>query len=161
MYFEVNNSKIFLPKEEIDEETIKQIEKMSNEPTTNHARCLKLTQNKRKMSNKKTALIVHEEQNEETYALDKITFDESKLEEDGKKLYKTNPFYTKLANLMEHPEFKDIFKQLKIKSYNQFYQDDFNEGLVAGTIMYIQEKKSAKGTPSDTGSFGHSIKLVC
>ena len=38
MYFEVNNSKVFLPREEIDEETIKQIEKMSNEPTTNHAR---------------------------------------------------------------------------------------------------------------------------
>ena len=51
--------------------------------------------------------------------------------------------------LTNHPlnEFEDIFKQLKIKSYNQFYEDDLNEGLVAGTIMSIQEKKSAKGTP--------------
>ncbi len=37
-FFEINNSKIFLPKEEIDDETIKQIESISNEPTTNHAR---------------------------------------------------------------------------------------------------------------------------
>ena len=51
--------------------------------------------------------------------------------------------------LSNHPlnEFEEIFKQLKIKSYNQFYEDDLNEGLVAGTIMSIQEKKSAKGTP--------------
>ena len=51
--------------------------------------------------------------------------------------------------LTNHPlnEFEEIFKQLKIKSYNQFYEDDLNEGLVAGTIMSIQEKKSAKGTP--------------
>ena len=38
IFFEINNSKIFLPKEEIDDETIKQIESISNEPTTNHAR---------------------------------------------------------------------------------------------------------------------------
>ena len=51
--------------------------------------------------------------------------------------------------LTNHPlnEFEEIFNQLKIKSYNQFYEDDANEGLVAGTIMSIQEKKSAKGTP--------------
>ena len=51
--------------------------------------------------------------------------------------------------LTNHPlnEFEEIFNQLKIKPYNQFYEDDLNEGLVAGTIMSIQEKKSAKGTP--------------
>ena len=51
--------------------------------------------------------------------------------------------------LSNHPlnEFEEIFKQLKIKSYNQFYEEDLNEGLVAGTIMSIQEKKSARGTP--------------
>ena len=51
--------------------------------------------------------------------------------------------------LTNHPlnEFEEIFKQLKIRPYNQFYEDDSNEGLVAGTIMSIQEKKSAKGTP--------------
>ena len=40
-----------------------------------------------------------------------------------------------------------IFNQLKIITYNQFYNNNDNEGLVAGTIMSIVEKKSAKGTP--------------
>ena len=51
--------------------------------------------------------------------------------------------------LTNHPlnEFDEIFKQLNICSYYQFYENEKNEGLVAGTIMSIQEKKSAKGTP--------------
>ena len=51
--------------------------------------------------------------------------------------------------LSDHPlnEYEDIFNQLKITSYSQFYDSESNEGLVAGTIMAIQEKKSAKGTP--------------
>ena len=44
-------------------------------------------------------------------------------------------------------EYKDLFGQLKIISYKEFYHNEDNEGLVAGTIMSIQEKKSAKGTP--------------
>ncbi len=51
--------------------------------------------------------------------------------------------------LSDHPlnEYQEVFKQLKIINYNEFYNNDNNEGLVAGTIMSIQEKKSAKGTP--------------
>jgi DNA polymerase III subunit alpha len=51
--------------------------------------------------------------------------------------------------LSDHPlnEYKDIFSQLKITSYNQFYNNNESEGLVSGTIMSILEKKSAKGTP--------------
>ena len=51
--------------------------------------------------------------------------------------------------LTNHPlhEFEEIFNQLNINSYNKFYENNLNEGLVAGTIMSIQEKKSAKGTP--------------
>ena len=51
--------------------------------------------------------------------------------------------------LTNHPlnEFDEIFNQLNINSYNQFYESENNDGLVAGTIMSIQEKKSAKGTP--------------
>ena len=51
--------------------------------------------------------------------------------------------------LTNHPltEFEEIFDQLKINSYSQFYKNDKKESLVAGTIMSIQEKKSAKGTP--------------
>ena len=48
-----------------------------------------------------------------------------------------------------HPlnEYEKIFNQLKIISFHQFNKDETSEGLVAGTIMSIQEKKSAKGTP--------------
>ena len=51
--------------------------------------------------------------------------------------------------LTNHPlnEFEEIFSQLNISTYNHFYDCEKNEGLVAGSIMSIQEKKSAKGTP--------------
>ena len=51
--------------------------------------------------------------------------------------------------LSNHPlnEYQEIFEQLNINSYDKFYQSDLTESLVAGTIMSIQEKKSAKGTP--------------
>ena len=51
--------------------------------------------------------------------------------------------------ISDHPlnEFKNIFDQLNIISYDQFYNNELKEALVAGTIMSIQEKKSAKGTP--------------
>ena len=51
--------------------------------------------------------------------------------------------------ISNHPlnEFEEIFHQLKIISYERFFNNNEKEGLVAGTIMSIQEKKSAKGTP--------------
>ena len=51
--------------------------------------------------------------------------------------------------ISNHPlnEYKNIFNQLKIINYDNFISIEKNEGLVAGTIMSIQEKKSAKGTP--------------
>ena len=51
--------------------------------------------------------------------------------------------------LTDHPlnEYEEVFNQLEIVPYNKFYDNDKNEGVVAGTIMSIQEKKSAKGTP--------------
>jgi DNA polymerase-3 subunit alpha len=51
--------------------------------------------------------------------------------------------------LTNHPlnEFEEIFNELNIITYNQFYDNAGSEGMVAGTIMSIQEKKSAKGTP--------------
>ena len=42
---------------------------------------------------------------------------------------------------------ENIFKQLNIISYDQFCNNDSNEALIAGTVMTINEKKSAKGTP--------------
>ncbi|MEC7099968.1 MAG: DNA polymerase III subunit alpha, partial [Pseudomonadota bacterium] len=51
--------------------------------------------------------------------------------------------------ISNHPlnEYAEIFNQLKIIPYDQFYDNSNNEALVAGTVMSIQEKKSAKGTP--------------
>ncbi len=51
--------------------------------------------------------------------------------------------------LSDHPlnEYVEVFNQLKIVPYNEFYESDNDESLVAGTIMSIQEKKSVKGTP--------------
>ncbi|MBD1172130.1 DNA polymerase III subunit alpha [Pelagibacterales bacterium SAG-MED05] len=51
--------------------------------------------------------------------------------------------------ISDHPlnEYKEIFNQLNIKTYKDFLTNNGNEALIAGTIMSIQEKKSAKGTP--------------
>ena len=51
--------------------------------------------------------------------------------------------------ISDHPlnEFKEAFNQLNIITYDQFINSDQSEGLVSGTIMAVQEKKSAKGTP--------------
>jgi DNA polymerase-3 subunit alpha len=51
--------------------------------------------------------------------------------------------------ISDHPlnEYKEIFDQLKIISYKDFLKNNNSEALVSGTIMSIQEKKSAKGTP--------------
>ena len=44
--------------------------------------------------------------------------------------------------LTNHPlnEYEEIFTQLNVNSFNQFYRSELNESLVAGTIMSIQEK---------------------
>ena len=81
-----------------------------------------------------------------TNLINNFEFQSSKIE--SKELlseeFKSLGFY-----ISNHPlnEYEDIFKNLNIISYDQFYNDDRNEALVAGTIMSIQEKKSAKGTP--------------
>jgi DNA polymerase-3 subunit alpha len=49
--------------------------------------------------------------------------------------------------ISDHPlnEYKEFFNQLEIESYKDFINNNKSETLVAGTIMSIQEKKSAKG----------------
>ena len=51
--------------------------------------------------------------------------------------------------ISDHPlnEYTLLFSELNISSYKNFMENDVTEALVAGTIMSIQEKKSAKGTP--------------
>ena len=72
------------------------------------------------------------------------TFPSWSLKEVLSEEFKSIGFY-----LTNHPlnEYQEIFEQLNINSYSKFYQSDLSESLVAGTIMSIQEKKSAKGTP--------------
>jgi len=42
---------------------------------------------------------------------DNNNIDEKNIEDDGKRIYHSNEFFRSLANLMEHPEFKNIFKE--------------------------------------------------
>ena len=50
--------------------------------------------------------------------------------------------------LSDHPlnEYEETFKELNIISYASFYDNNNSEGLVAGTVMSVQEKKH-QGTP--------------
>ncbi len=79
--------------------------------------------------------------NEDFEFLPSITWDQKKLLSEE---FKSLGFY-----ISNHPlnEYNEIFEQLKIISYEDFYNSYNQEGFVAGTIMSIQEKKSAKGTP--------------
>ncbi len=57
--------------------------------------------------------------------------------------------------ISDHPLniYKKIFSQLNIKSYKEFFSNNLNEGTVSGTLMTIQEKKSAKGMPFAIAKF--------
>ena len=68
--------------------------------------------------------------------------------------FKSLGFYISDHPLNEH---KEIFNQLKIITYKEFLANDDSEALVAGTIMSIQEKKSAKGTPFAIVKFSDNI----
>ncbi len=67
----------------------------------------------------------------------------------SKKQLLTEEFKSVGFYISDHPlsEYNDVFDQLNISSYKDFYENDEKEASVAGTIMSIQEKKSAKGTP--------------
>ena len=60
--------------------------------------------------------------------------------------------------ISDHPlnDYSSIFSKLKIIPYSTFSKNDSKEGLVAGTIMSIQEK-SAKGTPFAIAKFSDNI----
>ena len=61
--------------------------------------------------------------------------------------------------ISDHPlnNYKNIFSQLNIKPYKEFIVDKKNEGLIAGTLMTIQEKKSSKGTPFAIAKFSDNF----
>ncbi len=78
-----------------------------------------------------------------------IDFDYVQSVKWNKKVLLSEEFKSLGFYISDHPlnEYDEIFNQLKIISYKEFLNNNDNEALVAGTIMSIQEKKSAKGTP--------------
>ncbi len=60
-----------------------------------------------------------------------------------------NEFYSIGFYMSDHPLniYKEYLEESKIESFSDFMKNDKNNCLVAGTIMSIQEKKSAKGNP--------------
>jgi len=75
-------------------------------------------------------------------------FEFESLETWTKKELLANEFTSLGFYISDHPlnEYKEFFTQLDIVSYKDFTDSSRAEALVAGTIMSIQEKKSAKGT---------------
>jgi len=63
--------------------------------------------------------------------------------------------------LSNHPiaDFKDILEQYNVKSFKDFENGSENESFVAGTIMTIKEKKTAKGTPFAIVKFSDESKV--
>jgi len=61
--------------------------------------------------------------------------------------------------ISDHPlnEYGEIFNQLRITSYKEFLVNNDSEAQVAGTIMSIQEKKSARGTPFAIVKFSDNV----
>ena len=80
---------------------------------------------------------------------DEIILKSNKKENLSKKDLLLNEFHSIGFYMSDHPlnVYKDYFYDLKIKSYISFIENSETNGYVAGTIMSIQEKKSAKGTP--------------
>ena len=65
----------------------------------------------------------------------------------SKKELLSEEFFSLGFYISDHPlnEYKEFFTQLEIESYKDFLVGSKSDALVAGTIMSIQEKKSAKG----------------
>ena len=60
-----------------------------------------------------------------------------------------NEFYSIGFYMSDHPlkDYENYLKQSKIISFHDFINNNETTGIVAGTIMAIQEKKSVKGNP--------------
>ena len=56
-------------------------------------------------------------------------------------------------------DYDDILNQHKVISFNDFENNENIEGYVAGTVMSIKEKKTAKGTPFAIIKFSDRSKV--
>ncbi len=57
--------------------------------------------------------------------------------------------------ISDHPlnSYGNVFDQFNVISFKDFTLNNKNEGLISGTLMSIQEKKSSKGTPFAIAKF--------
>ena len=92
-----------------------------------------------------------ENQNENHY--EKFEFEISKKW--SKKELLSEEFKSLGFYISDHPlnDYEKIFEQLQILPFKKYQDNKNNEGLVAGTLMSIQEKKTLKGTPYAIAKF--------
>ena len=78
-----------------------------------------------------------------------LTFDLTESKEWTNNEILMNEFQSIGFYMSDHPLkiYEKYFKESKIISFKEFMDSDNNSGIVAGTIMSIQEKKSIKGNP--------------
>ena len=83
-----------------------------------------------------------------------ITDEKWDIKEHLSEEFKSLGFY-----ISDHPlnNFKSIFSQLNIKPYKDYIVNQNNEGIIAGTLMSMQEKKSSKGTPFAIAKFSDNF----
>ena len=101
-----------------------------------------------KTSNQSNLFDNHSENNNE-----KFEFEESKKW--SKKELLSEEFKSLGFYISDHPlnDYETIFEQLQIMPFKKYQENKNNEGLVAGTLMSIQEKKTLKGTPYAIAKF--------
>ncbi len=80
---------------------------------------------------------------------EEVVFSLNKVQPWSKNEMLMNEFHSIGFYMSDHPlkMYKDYFEELKIFSFSDFMNSSESNVYVAGTIMSIQEKKSAKGTP--------------
>ena len=95
-----------------------------------------------KLSNQNSLFSTKSEEEEVIFELDKI-------KPWSKNEILMNEFHSIGFYMSDHPLniYKAYFEESKIHSFADFMNGSDSSGLIAGTIMSIQEKKSAKGNP--------------
>ncbi len=117
------------------------------------------TSNRKSFFDSIPSLILKSKNIHENKSINQINlFVENKDQTDDELFVKTNDFKfeERLAKefeslgffISDHPlnEFKDLITQYNVINFNDFYNNDsLRDGVVAGTILKIQEKKNQKG----------------
>jgi len=95
-----------------------------------------------KLSNQNSLFSKNSKENDSIFELEKKT-------PWSKNEMLTNEFHSIGFYMSDHPLkiYEDYFDESKISSFVNFINSSKNSSIVAGTIMSIQEKKSAKGNP--------------